>query len=102
MEMMSSSQFLCTGSSDVEKMSILACARSWCVCTGSSDRRSCQFVCVQGHRVCVQGHQIDHVSLCKVIMCVCVQGHQTGENDHVGLCVYKVISVCVCIGSSDR
>ena len=50
--------------------------------------------------MCVQGHQIDHVSLCKVIMCVCVQGHQTGENDHVGLCVYKVISVC--IGSSDR
>ena len=35
--------------------------------------------------VCVQSHHV----------CLCVQGHQTGENDHVGLCVYKVISVCV-------
>ena len=92
------------------------------MCTGTSDRRSCQFVCVQGHRVCVyrvirscqfvcmqghrvcvQGYQIDHVCVC---VCVCVQGHC--------VCAYRVIrqvktimSVCVCTrscvytGSSD-
>ena len=80
----------------MEMMSVLACARSWCVCTGSSDRRSCQFVCVQGHGVCVQGHQIDHVSLyvCKVIVC-------TGSSDHVCVCA-KSSCVFVCTGSSDR
>lgn len=69
---------MCTGSSDVEMMSVLACTRSSHVCTGSSDRRSCQFVCVQGHHVCA--YRVTRQV--KTIMSVCV---------------YKVIIVCVCV-----
>ena len=83
--------------------------------------RSCQFVCVQGHRVCVQGHQIDHVSLyvckvivctgssdrsclcvCKVIMCVCVYRVIRQVKTIMSVCVCTRLSVYVCIGSSDR
>ena len=68
------------------------------VCTGSSDgQRQCHCVCA----VIRQVKMITSVCVYRVIRLrqscrfESVQGHQTGDDDHVSLCVYKVI-MCVC------